>query len=142
MMLWVKAFHIVAMVAWFCGLFYLPRLFVYHAMSEDNISHERFIVMERKLYKGITTPAMWVTIILGVWMLYDYAWTLYITSLWMQLKLGLVLLLLGYHHLCGYYLRLFAEGKNLHSHVFYRLFNEVPLFFLAFIIILVIVRPF
>lgn len=142
MMLWVKAFHIIAMVAWFSGLFYLPRLFVYHAMSDDGVSKERFKVMERKLYRGIMMPAMLLTLILGLWMLYEYAWTLYINTLWMQLKLVLVVLLIGYHHLCGRYLRLFAEDKNTRSHLFYRVFNEIPVFFLAFIIILVIVRPF
>lgn len=142
MMLWVKAFHIIAMVAWFSGLFYLPRLFVYHAMSDDGVSKERFKVMERKLYRGIMMPAMLLTLILGLWMLYEYAWTLYINTLWMQLKLVLVVLLIGYHHLCGRYLRLFAKDKNTRSHVFYRVFNEIPVFFLAFIIILVIVRPF
>lgn len=141
-MLWVKAFHIIAMVAWFSGLFYLPRLFVYHAMSDDGVSKERFKVMERKLYRGIMMPAMLLTLILGLWMLYEYAWTLYINTLWMQLKLVLVVLLIGYHHLCGRYLRLFAKDKNTRSHVFYRVFNEIPVFFLAFIIILVIVRPF
>ena len=138
--LWVKAFHIIAMVCWFAGLFYLPRLFVYHAMSEDSTSKERFCVMERKLYRGIMTPSMIATVGLGIWLL-----TLNPTLLsqgWLHAKLTLVLLLIGYHHMCGAMRKRFAAGEQRHSHVFYRWFNEAPVLALLFIVILVVVRPF
>src|SRR4029453_13334733 len=92
-MLWLKAFHIVFMVTWFAGLFYLPRLFVYHAMAEDAISIARFKVMERKLYYGIMAPGAILTVFFGLWLLHEYAWGLYRSSGWLHLKLGLVLLL-------------------------------------------------
>lgn len=136
-MLWIKAFHIISMVAWFAGLFYLPRLFVYHAMAEDPVSKERFKIMESKLYWGIMTPAAVVTILLGLWMLKAYP-----LVLWLQIKIALVILLLGYHHLCGKFLRQFAQDKNTKSHVFYRWFNEVPTVLLVAIVILVVVKPF
>ena len=97
--LWVKAFHIIAVVTWFAALFYLPRLFVYHAMSSDSLSHERFCIMERKLYRGIMQPSMIATLLLGGWLLYlNPGW---LSMGWLHVKLTLVLLLLGYHHLCG-----------------------------------------
>lgn len=138
--LWIKALHLVAIVCWFAGLFYLPRLFVYHAMSEDSISHERFCVMERKLYRGIMTPAMLVTLLLGLWLLYiNPAW---LTQSWMHAKLTLVAVLIGYHLGCGRLRLSFAAGSNRHSHVFYRWFNEAPVLLLLAITILVIVKPF
>ena len=91
--MWLKAFHIIFMVTWLAGLFYLPRLFVYHAMSEDRISIERFKVMERKLYYGIMTPGMILTLVFGIWMLVDYAWALYGRAGWLHVKLVLVALL-------------------------------------------------
>jgi putative membrane protein len=141
-MLWVKAFHIVFMATWFGGLFYLPRLFVYHAMSTDKISIERFKIMERKLYYGIMAPGAILTILLGLWMLYAYAWQLYRTSLWLHLKLGLVLVLIAYHLYCGYLWRQFQRDRNRHGHVFYRWLNELPVVLLIGIVILAIVRPF
>lgn len=139
--LWVKAFHLIAVITWFAALFYLPRLFVYHAMAEDEISRERFKVMERKLYRGIMTPSMIVTLALGLWMLVDN-WAFYKTQGWMHAKLALVVVLVGYHHMCLAYMKRFAEDRNTKDHVFYRVFNEVPVLFLIAIIILVIVRPF
>ncbi|MED5612054.1 protoporphyrinogen oxidase HemJ [Pseudomonas sp. JH-2] len=140
MYLWIKALHIVAVVCWFAGLFYLPRLFVYHAMSEDAASRERFQVMERKLYRGIMGPSMVLTILLGAWMLYlTPAW---LSQGWMHAKLTLVVLLIGYHHACGAMLKRFARGENRRSHVFFRWFNEVPVLFLLAIVILVVVKPF
>ena len=139
-MLWVKAFHIVAVVAWFAGLFYLPRLFVYHALAEDHASRERFKIMERKLYRGIMNPAMVATLILGFWLLYlNPAW---MQMGWMHAKLLLVFLLVGYHHMCLAYLKKFATDANTKSHVFFRWFNEVPVIFLIAIVILVVVKPF
>lgn len=141
-MLWIKAFHIVFMVTWFAGLFYLPRLFVYHAMSNDPTSIERFKIMERKLYYGIMAPGAILTIALGTWLLYDYAWAFYKTSGWLHAKLLLVGLLVIYHLYCGACLKKFKHDKNTHSHVFYRWINEIPVVFLILIVILAIVRPF
>ena len=141
-MLWVKAFHVIFMVSWFAGLFYLPRLFVYHASSTDEISNERFKIMERKLFYGIMTPAGIITIILGLWMLFDYAWQAYtMTSWWLQLKLLIVVPLVIYHLYCWKLLNLFKHDQNTHSHVYYRWFNEIPVFMLMAIVIFVIVKP-
>ncbi len=142
MYLWIKALHIIFMVAWFAGLFYLPRLFVYHAMCEDQPGRERFKVMERKLYYGITTPAMVVTAALGLWMLFDYAWGIYRTMGWLHLKLTLAVILIGYHLYCGKLVRAFGEDRNRHGHVFYRWFNEVPVLFLVGMVLLAVVKPF
>ena len=141
-MLWVKAFHIISMVTWFAGLFYLPRLFVYHADSSDAISNERFKIMERKLFKGIMTPSAIITVALGVWMLVDYAWAAYIDSLWMQLKLTSVLILIGYHAYCGKLVNDFKFDRNTRSHIWYRWFNEFPVLLLVAVVIFVVVKPF
>ncbi|MFQ5488340.1 MAG: protoporphyrinogen oxidase HemJ [Gammaproteobacteria bacterium] len=141
-MLWIKAFHIIFMVTWFAGLFYLPRLFVYHAMSEDAISDQRFKVMERKLFYGIMTPGAVLTVLGGVWLLTDYAWAAYAHSGWLHAKMMLVLLLVAYHIYCGRLLRAFKIGANRHSHRFYRWINEIPVLFLVAIVILVVVKPF
>ena len=125
-MLWLKALHMIFMVTWFAGLFYLPRLFVYHAMATDEVSHERFKVMERKLYWGITTPGGVLTLLFGVWMLWDYAWAAFGKMLWLHIKIALILLLVAYHIYCGKLLRDFSNNQNRHSHVWYRWFNEVP----------------
>lgn len=140
-LLWLKAFHLMAVITWFAALFYLPRLFVYHAMAEDTVSIERFKVMERKLYRGIMTPSMIVSLVLGIWMLAGN-WDFYKTQGWMHAKLTLVFLLIGYHHMCLAFMKRFARDENTRSHVFYRWFNEVPVLFLVAIVILVIVRPF
>lgn len=140
-MLWVKAFHVIFMVSWFAALFYLPRLFVYHASSTDEISNERFKIMERKLFYGIMTPAAIITIVLGFWMLFDYAWQAYALMLWLKIKLVIAGLLVIYHFYCWKLLNLFKNDKNPHSHVYYRWFNEVPVFMLIGITILVIVKP-
>ena len=137
---WVLAFHIIAVICWFAALFYLPRLFVYHAMSEDEISIERFKVMQRKLYRGIANPSMIATIIFGLWLV-----TLvpaYLNEIWFQLKAGLVLLLIGYHHMCLSYMKRLAEDRNDKTHVYFRVFNEVPVLILVGIVILVVVKPF
>lgn len=141
LILWLKAFHLIAVVTWFAAIFYLPRLFVYHAMAEDEISRERFKVMERKLYRGIMTPSMIAVLILGGWMLLEN-WSAYMSQGWMHAKLALVVLLIGYHHICGAYMKKFARDDNRKSHVFYRWFNEIPVFFLIAIIVLAVVRPF
>jgi len=141
-MLWLKAFHLIFMVTWFAGLFYLPRLYVYHAMSDDEISNERFKVMERKLFYGIMTPGMIITFILGTWMLVDYALDTYASMGWLHTKLALLAGLLVYHYYCYRYLVDFKLDRNQRSHVFYRWFNEVPVIFLLAIVILAVVKPF
>lgn len=141
-MLWLKAFHLIFMVTWFAGLFYLPRLYVYHAQSSDEISNERFKVMERKLFFGIMTPGMILTLLFGIWMLADYAWSLYSASGWLHAKLTLLALLLVYHYYCGLWLFDFKHDRNQHTHVFYRWINEVPVLFLLGIVILSVVKPF
>ncbi|WP_455217129.1 protoporphyrinogen oxidase HemJ [Kaarinaea lacus] len=140
-MLWVKSFHVIFMTTWFAGLFYLPRLFVYHAMSEDEISNERFKVMERKLFYGIMTPGGIITIILGLVLLYGYAWEAFSNSIWLHAKLALVVVLVIYHIYCGKLLIDFKMDRNTKSHVYYRWFNEFPVLLLIAIVILVIVRP-
>ena len=137
-MLWVKSFHIVFVVAWFAGLFYLPRLFVYHALADDAATRERFKVMERKLYRGIMTPTMVLTLATGAWMWLGYG----VTGGWLHAKVALVLLLVAYHFWLGHYLRAFARDQNSRTHVFYRLINELPLVLLLAIVILVVVKPF
>jgi putative membrane protein len=139
--LWLKAFHIISMVCWFAGLFYLPRLFVYHSMSEDAVSRERFCTMERKLYRGIMGPAMIATLVFGIWLISLNAKE-YFSHGWMHAKLTLVVLLIGYHHVCGAQVKRFARGENGRSHVFYRWFNEVPVLVLLAVVILVVVKPF
>ena len=140
-MLWIKAFHIIAVVTWFAGLFYLPRLFVYHAMSDDPISNERFKIMERKLFWGIMTPSAVVATMLGIWLLLLNP-AFYMQAVWMHAKLTAVILLLGYHVHCWIYMKQFREERNRHSHIFYRWFNEAPVLLLIGIVILVVVRPF
>lgn len=139
-MLWIKAFHVIFMVAWFAGLFYLPRLFVNHAMTEHQATREQFKIMERKLYRFIM-PWMLLTTGLGLWMLWDYAWAAYGHMLWLHIKLTLIVLLIGYHFYCGKLVKDFAEDRNQRSHVWYRWFNEFPVLLLFAIIILVIVKP-
>ena len=140
-MLWVKSFHIIFMVTWFSGLFYLPRLFVYHAMASDSISIERFKIMERKLYFGIATPGMVGTLVFGLWLL-SSDFSFYLHQPWMHMKLTLVALLLAYHIYLGKLFFAFKHDRNQHGHVFYRIINEIPVLFLAGIVILVIVKPF
>ena len=139
--LWLKAFHIIAVVTWFAAIFYLPRLFVYHADANDEVSRERFKIMERKLYRGIMTPSMVIVIALGIWML-SMNTSFYFSQGWMHAKLTLVALLVVYHFYCGHLLKVFKEDRNTRSHVFYRWFNEVPVFILLGVVILVVVRPF
>ena len=141
-MYWLKALHLIFMVTWFAGLFYLPRLFVYHAMSEDTISRERFKIMESKLFYGITTPGMVLTLIFGVAMLKDYAWTLYEAAGWLHIKLLLLVGLIIYHGFCWIWLQDFKYDRNQRSHVFYRWMNEIPVLFLVSIIFLAVLKPF
>jgi len=138
-LLLLKALHLIAMVCWFAGLFYLPRLFVYHAMSEDQASQERFQIMERKLYRGIMTPAMLATLLFGGWMLLQQP--AYLHALWMQIKLALVLCLVIYHFVCGGFVKKLQSNAQLRTHIYFRWFNEVPVLFLIAIILLAVLRP-
>lgn len=138
----LKALHLIFMVTWFAGLFYLPRLFVYHAQSEDTISRERFKIMERKLFYGIMTPGAVLTIGFGIWMLGDYAWAAFGKMGWLHTKLLLIALLVGYHVWCGKLLMDFKHDRNQRSHVWFRWFNEVPVLFLVVIVLLASLKPF
>jgi putative membrane protein len=136
----LQAGHLIAMVCWFAGLFYLPRLFVYHAQTGDDAGRERFRVMERKLYRGIMTPSALALLVFGGGMLALNPALL--KSGWMLCKLALVLGLLAYHMACGCYRRQLAEERCRKSHVFFRWFNEVPVLFLVAIVLLAVLKPF
>jgi len=137
-MLWVKALHIVFMVTWFAGLFYLPRLFVYHANTQDEAGRARFKIMERKLYFGIMTPGALLTIAFGMWLWLGYG----VSGAWLHAKLLLVAVLIGYHLWCGKLVTDFKLDRNRRSHVWYRWFNEFPVLILIAVVILVVVKPF
>jgi len=141
MFLVVKAFHIISLVAWFAGLFYLPRLFVYHAEANDKISLERFKLMERRLYYGITWPAAVFTTGFGL-LLLSYNFHYYLQVGWMHAKLALIIMLWIYHLYCGVFLKKFAHGINTRTAFFYRVFNEVPTVFLIAIVLLAVCKPF
>lgn len=136
----IKAFHVIGVICWFSGIFYLPRLFVYHAMSEDQISKDRFKIMERKLFWGIMTPSAVVTVVLGSYLLYMSSGFL-MSFWWMQLKLLLVGAVVLHHVACWYLMRAFREDSNRYSHRFYRVFNEVPVLLMIPIVILIVVKP-
>ncbi|NKB77654.1 MAG: TIGR00701 family protein [Gammaproteobacteria bacterium] len=136
-MLWIKSFHIIAMVTWFAGLFYLPRLYVYHAQATDKPSIERFKVMERKLFFGIMTPGGIVTLVLGCWLWLGYGFS----GAWLMWKLVLVALVILHHLWCYKALIAFRENRNTHGHVYYRWMNELPVLALIAIVILVVVKP-
>ncbi len=135
---WIKSFHIIFMVTWFAGLFYLPRLFVYHAMSEDRDSIERFKIMERKLFLGIMTPGAVLTLLSGAWLWLAYGFH----GGWLAAKLALVAVLVAYHLYCGKLLHDFRRDRNRHGHVFYRWLNEFPVVLLVAIVLLVELQPF
>ncbi len=138
-MLWIKALHIASMVTWFAGLFYLPRLFVYHALATDRAGAERFKVMERKLFFGIMTPGAVLTIAFGLWLWLGYG--IGAGAGWLHAKLAVVVLLIGYHVWCGKLLLDFKRDRNTRSHVWYRWFNEVPVVLLLAAVILAVVKP-
>ena len=137
--LWLKALHIIFMVTWFAGLFYLPRLFVYHAMTEDESTRAQFRIMERKLYYGIMNPGGVLTVLFGIWLWMGYG--IGDQSLWLQLKIGLVIVLVGYHVWCGRLVKRFQKEANVHSHIFYRWFNEFPVLILVGAVLLVVLKP-
>ncbi len=138
--LWIKAVHIIFVITWFAGIFYLPRLFVYHAISDDQASNERFKIMERKLYRGIMMPSMVLTLILGGALLYIVP--SYFQQGWIHAKLLLVVLVIGYHFWCGKIIKDFKHDKNTYTHKWFRWFNEAPVIALIAIVILVVVKPF
>jgi putative membrane protein len=139
MLLWLKAFHIIFVVTWFAGLFYLPRLFVYHVAATDPVSIERFKVMENRLY-GIMSFGAMLAILFGISMIVTAP--SYLTFGWLRTKLVLVALLLVYHGYCRALIHRLAAGRNTHSQRWLRMFNEVPALFLIAIVILVVVKPF
>jgi len=143
MYLWMKALHLVAMVTWFAALFYLPRLYVYHAMARERGEQQaidHFLLMERKLYRGIMTPSMIAVLLFGGMLLVlNPGW---LTQGWIHAKLLLVALLVGYHHVCLIYLKQFAEARCKRGHVFFRWFNELPVIALLIIIFLAVLKPF
>ncbi len=135
-MLWIKALHIIFVVSWFAGLFYLPRLFVNHAMVRDAATIAQFKLMERKLYRFMT-PLGVLALLFGSWLWLGYGYA----GIWLDIKLALVAVLVAYHLYCGHLVALFAQDKNAYSHVFYRWFNELPVLILFVVVILVVVKP-
>jgi putative membrane protein len=136
-MLWIKSLHLIFVTSWFAGLFYLPRLFVNHAMVDDPATAGRLLMMEQKLYRFMQPLAL-LALVFGLWLWLGYG----IGGGWLHAKLALVVLLIGYHHYCGSLLKDFAQGRNRHSHVWYRWFNEIPVVILFIVVILVVVKPF
>lgn len=136
-MLWVKTLHIVFMVTWFAGLFYLPRLFVYHALAQDSVSQERFKIMERKLFWGIMTPGAVLTIAFGLWLWLDFGFS----GAWLHGKLALSVVLVAYHAWCGKLMLDLRTGRNTRSHVWFRWFNEFPVVVLFAAVFLVVFKP-
>ncbi len=137
---WIKVLHIMMFTSWFAGLFYLPRLFVNHAMTDNDAVHQQLAIMERKLYRFVT-PMMWLTVITGLIMAYDQ-WGYFGVESWFGIKVAVVLFLIVYHFYCGHLVKVFAQSKNVRNHVFYRFFNEIPVFGLIAVLIMVVIRPF
>jgi putative membrane protein len=141
MYVWIKALHIVFMVTWFAGLFYLPRLFVYHAAAADVVGIERFKIMERKLFYGIMTPGALLTFIFGIWLMVLRGGDWVSSTTWLHLKLALVLILVSYHVYLGVLVGRFKNDANRHGHVFYRWVNEFPVLILILAVVLAVVKP-
>lgn len=139
-MLWLKAFHIIAVICWFAGIFYLPRIMVYYAASEHEETRRQLTVMAGKLYRFITPIAV-IAILLGVALMslnLDY----FLHATWLWLKLVAVLCLVIYHYYCGRLVRALENNKDEHSHIYFRMFNEVPVIFLLVIVVLAVLKPF
>ena len=139
-MLWIKSFHIIFMVSWYAGLFYLPRLYVHHAMSEDPATRERLQIMERKLF-WFMTPWAVLTVVLGLVLVGYYPWEAVAAMGWLHLKTALVVVLIGFHVWCGKLMVDFRGETNPHSHVWFRWFNEFPLLILVAVVLLVVIKP-
>lgn len=138
-MLWIKALHIIVIICWFAGIFYLPRLFVYHALATEQATRDHLKIMERKLYR-FTTPFALLTVLLGLWLTY-LNWHAYRYAAWFYWKMSLVIMLLGYHHVCGRFVKQLATDQ-MRSPRYYRWFNELPVLLLLAIVILAVVKPF
>jgi putative membrane protein len=138
-MLWVKAFHIIAVICWFAGIFYLPRIFVNQAMTKDQATQQQLQTMAEKLYRFITAFAV-LTVIFGGWLL-SYNWPYYQTAAWLHIKVGLVAALILYHLQCGRFIKQHRTVGIIKSHIFYRYFNELPVLLMFAIVILVVVKP-
>ncbi|MBS0545523.1 MAG: CopD family protein [Proteobacteria bacterium] len=136
-MLVLKSLHIIFVVSWFAGLFYLPRIFVNHAMVTDAATVERLGMMERKLYRFVT-PIGILAVVLGLWLWFGYGFA----GGWLHAKTALVVLLIAYHLYCGKLMRDFAAGRNTKSHVWFRVFNEIPVLVLFVVVFLVVLKPF
>jgi len=136
-MLWFKAFHIIFVISWFAGLFYLPRIYVNMSMASQDAERERLLLMAQKLFRFMTPLAV-LALAFGIWLWLGYGFT----GTWLMIKLTLVLMLVAYHLYCGKLLRKFRLGLNTRSHVWYRWFNEIPILLMAAIVILVVVKPF
>ena len=137
----VKSLHVIAIIAWMAGLLYLPRLFVYHSTAEDQVSKDRFVVMETKLYRLIMNPSMIITLVLGIWML-ALNWAGYSSQVWIWVKIVLIVALVGYHHYCLGIIKAFTRGEVRHSEKFFRIFNEIPVLILVSVIFLAVLKPF
>lgn len=143
-MLWLKAFHIIAMVCWFAGLFYLPRLFVYHSQIEpaDTVAYDRFCLMEKRLYWGITTPSAFFTLLLGMGLMHSLHYQWKTLPVWLTLKLALITTLVFYHLYCGTIVKKFKLRVNPHSSCFYRWFNEYPIVVLVGAVLLAVLKVY
>lgn len=137
----LKSLHLISVVTWFAGIFYLPRLFVYHSTAEDQVSKDRFVVMETKLYRLIMNPSMIITLVLGIWML-ALNWAGYSSQVWIWVKIVLIVALVGYHHYCLGIIKAFTRGEVRHSEKFFRIFNEIPVLILVSVIFLAVLKPF
>lgn len=137
-MLWIKSFHIIFVTSWFAGLFYLPRIFVNLAMAKEDVERDRLLLMSHKLYRFVTPIAL-LAVGFGMWLWLGYREIF--SGGWLHIKLLLVMFLIAYHFYCGHLLKLFKQGRNTHSHVWYRWFNEIPVLLLMAIVILVTVKP-
>ena len=138
-MLWVTAFHIIFVIAWFAGMLYLPRLFVYHSLARDTVSRERFVVMETKLFAIMSIGGVGA-LLCGLWLLHDYAWNAYGDTPWLRAKLVLVVGLIAYHLYCGKLMRDLKAGTSRHGHRFFRIINEIPAVAMVAVVILVVVK--
>ncbi|MEE6246502.1 MAG: CopD family protein [Pseudomonadota bacterium] len=137
----LKALHLISVVTWFAGIFYLPRLFVYHSTAEDQVSKDRFVIMETKLYRLIMNPSMIITLVLGIWML-ALNWAGYSSQVWIWVKIVLIVALVGYHHYGLGIIKAFTRGEVRHSEKFFRIFNEIPVLILVSVIFLAVLKPF
>lgn len=137
-MLWIKSFHVIFVISWFAGLFYLPRIFVNLAMATEDAERKRLLLMSRKLYRFVTPIAV-LAVGFGMWLWLGYREIF--TGGWLHIKMLLVMFLIAYHFYCGHLLKAFTQGRNTRSHVWYRWFNEIPVLLLTAIVILVTVKP-